>query len=82
MQISSGDWDARVRPGWEVNVVCFVQKNWEGQWWCAGSECESSGAESDEEGQDRDEHGGAGVEKRKCCGSCVVNSRREWWFAR
>jgi hypothetical protein len=49
---------------------------------CAGSECESSGAESDEEGQDRDEHGGAGVEKRKCCGSCVVNSRREWWFAR
>jgi len=69
MEIQSGDWDARVRPGWVVEVWCFTDV---GRF---GLEEESSESESEEEMESSSEIDGVYEAE-------FARSEHPWWFAR
>jgi len=44
MRVGSGDWDARVRPGLEIDAMC-VRSAWEDDSSCSSGDCEEGGVE-------------------------------------
>jgi hypothetical protein len=66
MAIWRGDWDARVYPGQEIDVICSRPEIWEDDW-------DSS---SDSEGDDAEQH-----DEARAWDGVHLGGRR-WWFSR
>ena len=72
MEVGSGDWEARVRPGWNVNVWCSQSE------WTPDCVSNFDSDDSDEE-EDEDECESKGSIQRI---SDAVQCERRWWFGR
>ncbi|KAF1940622.1 hypothetical protein EJ02DRAFT_318720, partial [Clathrospora elynae] len=79
MRVSSGDWDARVRPGWKVDVLCGANTN-ELSRSSVYDRCSSS-ENNDDSDSDSDEDGGDDMSESED-NSDAVRRERPWWFAR
>jgi hypothetical protein len=73
MEVGSGDWDVRVRPGMKVDVYCQHGYQYERTSDCA-SEYESDDSDG---GEDEDEYG-----DRYKHNPDTLELERRWWFAR
>jgi len=87
MQITSGDWDARVRPGWIVEVWCFSdggRGGWGGD--AEGDDSSESGDSTCGDGGDTDGDGfdyGASEESSERGERDTIGGRGHgWWFVR
>jgi hypothetical protein len=72
MRIDGGDWDAKVRPGRAIDVLCFSDRG--SQDWVYDSSSDSADDAADEEGP-----GDVSSELYVARG---VQSEHPWWFAR
>jgi hypothetical protein len=72
MQVGSGDWDVRVRPGWKVDVYCQYSDQYDRTSdWVSGYESDDSDGEEDKNENDD-------LERM----STAMRFERRWWFAR
>jgi hypothetical protein len=72
MQVGSGDWDVRVRPGWKVDAYCQHSDQYDRTSdWVSDYESDDSGGEEDKNENDD-------LERM----STAMRFERRWWFAR
>jgi hypothetical protein len=76
MEVNSGDWEARVRPGWKLDMYCQHSDHYERPSDCISDDYESddSDGEEDEDQSDKERH----IERT----SDAAKLERQWWFAR
>jgi hypothetical protein len=72
MAIWRGDWDARVCPGLEIDVICSRPDLWEDDW---DSSSESEGDEEEEEEEEEED------DAARTWDGVHLGGRR-WWFSR
>jgi hypothetical protein len=72
MEVGSGDWEARVRPGWKVDVYCQHSDQ------CEPTSDWISDYESDDSDGEEDKNDNDDLERM----SNAMRFERRWWFAR
>ncbi|KAF2256501.1 hypothetical protein BU26DRAFT_599179 [Trematosphaeria pertusa] len=91
MEIMAGDWEARIRPGWEVRAVCtdywescssYVDKmRCERDEGVEREECEQCGGRDQDRYEDSDSDDEEGEEETGDIELCIGEKREEWSFA-